>query len=304
MNTTLRMAVIGTGHIGRHHARNLGGLDGVELVAVCDPDEGRGRQAAEMGNSRWVKTPDELPGDLDGVCIAAPTPLHGELAERFLGAGVHCLVEKPLAATPDEAARIVGAAHEAGRIVQVGHIERFNPVFDQLDPDSVRPTQIDCWRLAPHTGRSTDTSVVFDLMIHDLDLVLWWADSPVTAVEASGGIQVGPLEDWASARVSFESGCRAHVTASRVAPTAVRRSVLHGAELTADIDFGQRKLGLHGAAGSQEHQGSDEEPLRRQLAHFVDCVRQGRRPLVAGEDGQKAVELAARVLSCLREAAG
>ena len=301
---TIRAAVFGTGHLGRHHARNLGALDGVELVGVVDPDETRGRAAAEMGGTTWYASADALPDDLDCVSIAAPTPLHFEIARGLLERKIACLVEKPLCATLEEANALAALADEAGVVCQVGHIERFNPVLDHLPPltGDLAPRFLDARRLAPHPGRSTDTTVVFDLMVHDLDLVLAWAGAPLTSLEATGGVVVGPLVDWASARLTFENGVVAHVTASRVAPAPERRTVIGAAARTVDVDFGARTLAIVGPGGKEDvetFQGSDEEPLRRELAHFVDCVRTGRRPHVSHAEGRVAVEVAHRVLATI-----
>ncbi|MBI4878516.1 MAG: Gfo/Idh/MocA family oxidoreductase [Planctomycetes bacterium] len=296
----LRAAVIGAGHLGRHHARNMASLAGVELVAVCDPDEERGRQAAQAAGALWLADAAELPPDLDAASIAAPTPLHYSLARSLLERGVHCLVEKPMTATLEEARGLVAVAARAGRVLQVGHSERFNPVLDLLPAGGAAPRLIEARRTFPHTGRSGDTSVVYDLMIHDIDLALLFAGSSVAALEAAGGTLIGPLEDWAHCRLIFASGCVATLTASRVAPLAMRRTVIHSDAATLDIDFQARRLGVFDAAGAREAQGSGEEPLRRELEHFVDCVRAGARPVVSGEEGLAAIEIAERVLARIR----
>ena len=304
MGQTLRMAVIGTGHLGRHHARNLGALEGVELVAVCDPCEERGRAAAETAHTTWFGSTDDLPEDLDAVSIAAPTPLHFELAAGYLKRGIHCLVEKPMTATSEEARALCGIAQESSALLQVGHIERFNPVLDGLDRSALSLRLIEAWRLAPHSGRSTDTSVVFDLMIHDLDLALWFAASEVTSVEARGGVLIGPWPDWASCTIRFASGAVANLTASRVAPHAERRMLLHHRSGTVDLDFGRRRRGSFDAEGVSEHQGGDDEPLRRELAHFVERIRTREAVLVSELEGLKAVELAEQVLAQIQDSGG
>ncbi|MFH0944172.1 MAG: Gfo/Idh/MocA family oxidoreductase [Planctomycetota bacterium] len=296
MNRPLRMAVIGTGHLGRHHARNLSNMANVELVGISDPDRERGLAAAELSGATWFADPSELPEDLDAVSIAAPTPLHHDLAEKYLRRGIHCLVEKPMTATSAQAVSLCRIAEESGCVLQVGHIERFNPVLDGLTRPLPRPLQLDGWRLAPHSGRSTDTSVVFDLMIHDIDLALWFANSKVDRVEARGGVLIGPLPDWAVCRLTFESGTQANLTASRIAPTVERRMILHLNDGTLDIDFGKRALGTFGPGGVATFQGSEDEPLRRELEHFVARVRAGERPLVSWDEGRLSVEIASEVL--------
>lgn len=292
----LRAAVVGTGHLGRHHARNLGAIDGVELVGIVDPDETRGRAAAELGRTSWFPAVDALPEDLDLVSIAAPTPLHFDLAAAFLERGVACLVEKPMCATLAEAERLAALAERTGVVCQVGHIERFNPVLDHLPPLEGPPRFVDARRFAPHPGRSTDTTVVFDLMVHDLDLVLAWAGAPVRSFEARGGVVIGPLVDWAAVRLEFENGVVAHVAASRVAPSPERRTVLATDGRTITIDFGARSLSVVDPGGTTSAKGSDEEPLRRELVHFADCVRRGTRPCVSHVEGKAAVELAQRIV--------
>lgn len=295
----LRAAVVGTGHLGRHHARNLGSIEGVELVGIVDPDEKRGRAAAEMGKTAWFAGAGALPSDLDLVSIAAPTPLHFAIASDFLSRGVACLVEKPMCATLDEADRLAALADEHGVLCQVGHIERFNPVLDHFPTLAEPPRFIDARRLAPHPGRSTDTTVVFDLMVHDLDLVLAWAGAPLRSLEATGGVVVGPLVDWAAARLVFENDVVAHVSASRVAPAPERRTVLGCSDRTLDIDFAARTLAVVDAAGSRTYEGSKDEPLRRELEHFADCVRHGKRPRVSHVEGRAAVEVSHRVLDSI-----
>lgn len=290
------MAVIGTGHLGRHHARNLANIANVELVGICDPDRERGLAAAELSGAAWVSDPAELPEDLDAVSIAAPTPLHHDLAASYLKRGVHCLVEKPMTATSEQAVSLCRIAEESRCVLQVGHIERFNPVLDGLTRPLPNPLQLDAWRLAPHSGRSRDTSVVFDLMIHDIDLALWFANSKVERVEARGGVLIGPLPDWASCRLTFESGMQANLIASRVSPTVERRMILQLGGGSLDIDFGKRTLGTFGPDGANTFQGGDDEPLRRELEHFVEQVRTGGRPLVSWDEGRLSVEIASEVL--------
>lgn len=293
-------AVVGTGHLGRHHARNLARVPGVRLVAVIDPDEGRGRAAAEVAGTTWVRDAKELQDHLDLVSIAAPTPLHFELARGFLERGIHCLIEKPMCATAAEARELAKIAESSGARVQVGHIERFNPVMEHL-PKDLSPKFLDMRRFAPYPNRSVDTSVIFDLMIHDLDLSLLFARSEPVEVLASGGVLKGPELDFAHARIQFASGAVAHVAASRVAKAAERCTVIHEATRSVEIDFGKRSLtatdrDLNMGSAS----GSDEEPLFLELASFVDCVREGRAPACSHREGLAAVELADRVAAAIR----
>lgn len=300
--SVLSVAVIGAGHLGQHHARNLAALPGVRLVAVCDPNEEQGRKIAAAQNTEWVARVEDLPRGLDAVSIAAPTPLHFMLAEKFVEDGVACLVEKPMTATLEEAEALADLAARTGVVVQVGHIERFNPVFDGCDPTGFHPTYVECRRYTPFTGRSTDTSVVFDLMIHDIDLAMWWVGSPVETVEARGGVLRGPLEDWATCRLGFRNGAVAEIAASRVMSDPGRRARIFGPGLVVELDFGARKrIVTRGIELEKlEHVGVTDEPLKRELEHFVDAVRRGAQPLVGPTQGLASIRVAHEVLSQIR----
>ncbi len=300
--STLQVAVIGAGHLGQHHARNLAALPGVELVAVCDPNPEQGKKVAEANKTRWIEHVDDLPSHLAAVSIAAPTPFHFALAERFVKARIACLVEKPLTATLDEATALAELARKERALVQVGHIERFNPVLDGCEPDGFAPRYLEARRYTPFTGRSTDTSVVFDLMIHDIDLALWMVGSKVTKIEARGAALRGPLEDWAVCRLEFENGAVADIAASRVMSEPSRRIRMFSNEQVADIDFATRKRVITRGPGLEklEHQGATDEPLRRELAQFVACVRSGEAPLVGPDEGLTAIRIADAVLQQIR----
>lgn len=298
----LQVAVIGAGHLGQHHARNLAALSDVELVAVCDPNEEQGKKVAAAQNTKWVARVEDLPRGLDAVSIAAPTPLHFMLAEKFVEDGVACLVEKPMTATLEEAEALAELASRTGAVVQVGHIERFNPVFDGCDPTAFQPTYVECRRYTPFTGRSTDTSVVFDLMVHDIDLASWWIGSPVSRIEARGGVLRGPLEDWATCRLTFENGAVAEIAASRVMSDPGRRARLFAPGLVVEIDFGsRRRVETRGIELEKtEHVGAQDEPLKRELEHFVDHVRRGAQPLVGPTQGLASIRIAHEVLAQIR----
>ncbi len=304
----LKVAVIGTGSLGRHHARNLGALaelGGLELAGVVDPSEERGKAAAELGKTRWIARPEDLP-KVDAVSIAAPTPFHFELAKSFLEQGVHVMVEKPMCATLAQAEDLVKIAARSGRVLQVGHIERFNPVLDLMPVGELGVCAITAERLTVHTGRSTDTSVVFDLMIHDIDLVRAFAKSEIAAVDAETGVVSGPLEDWASARLEFENGIVATIVASRVASDRARRTRLYCADRVVDVDFDKRKLAITARAPGAAlpavttADGTQEEPLKRELFDFVRCIREGAAPRVGAKDGLAAIAIADKVLASAR----
>ncbi|MBC8328531.1 MAG: Gfo/Idh/MocA family oxidoreductase, partial [Planctomycetes bacterium] len=229
----LRAAVVGTGHLGRHHARILAELEGVELVAIAEPDESRGRELAAKYGCRWQPDRAGLAQQVDFAVIAVPTLRHLECAGDFLRAGVACLVEKPLAADPEGCAAILADAEAGGALLGTGHVERFNPAVRRAMELGIRPRFIEAHRLAPYTFRSTDVGVILDLMIHDLDLVLAWTGEEVESIDAVGGTVLSEAEDICSARLRFPSGAVANLTANRLSPQAMRRFRAAGPDLYA-----------------------------------------------------------------------
>lgn len=298
----LRVAVVGAGHLGQHHARNLASLDDVQLVAICDPDSARVKAMADQYGAAHVTRIEDLPSDLDAVSIAAPTPLHAMFAEHFLGRGVHCLVEKPMTATLEEGRALAELAAGEGLVLQVGHIERFNPAFDGFENGASGPLWLEARRYTAFTGRSTDTSVVFDLMIHDIDLALSLIPSTVTRIEARGGVVRGPLEDWASCRLNFQNGAVADIATSRVMIEPQRKLRAFYSDRVVEFDLGARKRSETRGRELEkvEHQGGSDEPLKRELVDFVRCVRGGKSPRVSQNEGLAAIEVAHEVLSQIR----
>ncbi|MCI0683939.1 MAG: Gfo/Idh/MocA family oxidoreductase [Gemmataceae bacterium] len=326
MSRRLRMAVVGVGHLGKEHARILAGLPGVELVGVADANI---EQAQAVGQRLGVPAFHEfgpLLSLVDAACIATPTTLHAEIAAEFLRRGIPLLVEKPLAATATDADVLVHLAQRHGALLQVGHIERFNPAFEELQRRPLQPRWIRAQRLGPFSGRSTDIGVVLDLMIHDLDLILALTGSTVRSVTALGMSVFGGREDIANARLHFENGCVADVTASRAHPTSQRTMQLWGPEGYAEADFGARKLtllqpseavrrnGLNPAQLDPDSRarlrddlfrrhlelatigGEAQDQLTCELTEFVACVGAGGQPRVTGADARAAVALAERIL--------
>jgi predicted dehydrogenase len=329
----LRLAVIGVGHLGKEHARILAGLPGVELAGVADA---RAEQAEAVAR-RWSTWPftdhrrllDERP---DAAVIAVPTIHHHAVAVDCLRAGISLLVEKPLAASLDEADELVALAQRAGVVLQVGHIERFNPAFEDLARRPLRPKLVHCQRFSPFSGRSLDIGVVLDLMIHDLDLLLALVRAPVRDVAALGLSLLGGHEDLAQARITFENGCVAHLSASRVHTGPVRRMEVWAPEGFAAVDFHRRRLSLIQPSvqlrqlrmrprpldeatlaalrsdlfGRYLHEVevdcAEDRPdqLTRELTEFVATVRSGAPIRVPGEQGREALALACRILESLR----
>lgn len=297
----LRVAVIGVGHLGRHHARILGEMPGVALAAVVDPVPERAAEAAQARGARALADYRELLGEVDAVTIAVPTELHGEIARAFLARGTAVLVEKPMTKTTAEAEGLIDAANTAGTILAVGHTERYNPAVAAVLPLVSTPRFIEVHRLGAFPDRSLDIDVVFDLMIHDLDVILAMVKSDVVAIEAVGVAVLTDKYDIANARLRFANGCIANVTASRISKEKVRKIRFFQPDAYISIDYAEQEVEgyrlLRRAGERPSIQGGKlpvvrEEPLKRELADFVDAVRQHRAPLVTGEAGLRALTLA------------
>lgn len=323
----LRLAVIGAGRLGGFHAQKAAANPDIELVAVVDPqDDARRRVAAEC-QTQPVADYRRLFGAIDAAIVAAPTRLHHAIAMELADAGVHLLVEKPLCATVAEADQLVETAQRRRVVLQVGHVERFNPAFEAARPYVPEPKYIEAVRASGFTFRSTDVGVVLDLMIHDIDLVLALVDSPVRRVEALGLSVLGGHEDVANARLHFESGCTATLSASRVSRQPVRRMQIWSARAMADIDFGSlsaqitrpsetllgRRLDVDAlspdeVAHLREHLLDEHLPLAElrhervdalvlEQADFLAAIGSPRAPRVSGRQGRDAVALAEQILA-------
>ncbi len=326
----LRMAVIGVGHLGKEHARIVAGLPEVELVGVADVNSEQAQAVALACKTRAYSTYWPLLNLVDAACVVVPTAHHHAIASEFLRRGIPLLVEKPLASTLEQAESLVELSQRHNALLQVGHIERFNPAFEKLQQHAMQPKYVECQRIGPFTGRSTDIGAVLDLMIHDIDLLLTLVQAPVSAVEAIGAAIFGGHEDVVNARLRFGNGCVASLTASRVSPQPVRQMRIWAPEGYASIDFGKRRLTLVQPSEHLRLNGLDPrrlEPgtrawlkdelfsnhlqvrdlscdhgdqLTREIQHFVQCVQSGSRPRVSGEDGRNALALAVRILESVR----
>lgn len=295
----LRAAVIGVGYMGRFHAQKLAACDGVRLVAVADGDAARASEvAAEVGCAAETDY-RRLLGGIEAAAVAVPTETHYEVVRACLDAGVNVLVEKPVARSVEEADELLELARRKRLVLQVGHLERFNPAFRALAADAGRPLFIDIERLAPFKPRGTDVDVVLDLMIHDLDLVLALAGAPVEAVSACGFRVLTDAIDIANARIEFADGCVASVSASRVSQSPVRKlRVIRANEyVSADLQGHRLRYVRKGEAGIVETERSFErtDALRMQAEAFVRAVRERDAPAVGGDEGRRALGLALRV---------
>jgi len=304
----LRIAVIGVGHLGKHHARILASLPGVELVAVIDTNRARAEEIAHANGTRAGFDYRELIGDVDAVTVAVPTELHRDIALPFLTSGVAVLVEKPIARSLVEADRMIEAAADAGDILAVGRTERFNPALAAARPLITDPRFIEVHRLGAFPERSLDIDVVFDLMIHDLDVVLSLVDSDVESLEAVGVPVITNRVDIANARLRFANGCIVNLTASRISRDRVRKIRFFQPSAYVSIDYATQKVEVYRLVkGSAEAEGRPsieggemevptEEPLKRELAHFVEAIAAKRAPKVTGEAGRRALALAQEIV--------
>jgi predicted dehydrogenase len=300
----LRVGVIGIGHLGRHHARILSDLEHAKLVAVVDTVRERADQAAAATGARACTDSRELLDAVDAVVVAVPTELHREIAMPFLERGVAVLVEKPMTRSLAEADELVSAARASGATLAVGHTERYNPAVSTVLPLVTSPRFIEVHRLGAFPDRSLDIDVVFDLMIHDLDIILSMVHSELTSVEAVGVPVLTSKYDIANARLRFASGCIANVTASRISKDRVRKIRFFQPDAYLSIDYaaqeveGWRLVRRDGARPSIEGGPipvERDEPLRRELADFVNAVRARREPIVDGHAGRRALELASTI---------
>ncbi|MDJ0634834.1 MAG: Gfo/Idh/MocA family oxidoreductase [Xenococcaceae cyanobacterium MO_188.B29] len=312
---SLRMGVIGVGNMGQHHTRILSLLKDVELVGISDVNIERGLDIASKYRVRFFENYQELLPHVDAVCIAVPTKLHHPVGIDCLQAGVHILIEKPIAASISEAESLVNAAAETNCILQVGHIERFNPAFQELDKvlKTEKLIAVEARRMSPYSQRANDVSVVLDLMIHDLDLLLELTAAPVVKLTASGS-SAGKSShlDYVTATLGFANGIVATLTASKVTHRKIRCLAAHCLDSLIETDFLNNEILIHRqttANYTTDHgqvlyrqdgliekvHTSNIEPLHAELEHFVSCVRGGEKPSVGGEQALKALRLASLI---------
>ena len=307
----VKVGVIGIGNMGWHHARVLSLLRDAQLVGVADPDPDRGQLAKDQFGCQWFPDYQTLLGEVEAVCIAVPTLLHHSVGLACLEAGVHVLIEKPIAASQDEATALIQAARNAGRLLQVGHIERFNPAFRELTKvvANEEVVVLEGRRHSPYSDRANDVSVVLDLMIHDIDLVLELAQASVVRLAAAGGRSAeGPI-DYVNATLGFDNGVVASLTASKMSHRKIRSLSAHCRSSLVETDFLNHTLHIHRRAHEwysadhgellyrndgfiEEVSTTSIEPLYAELEHFLQCVRGRETPAVDGLQASRALLLA------------
>jgi predicted dehydrogenase len=299
----LRAAVIGAGYVGTFHAEKYAARDDVQLVAVVDTDLERARALATRLGVEATADVRAIIGRIDCATVATPTPAHFALARELLTRGIDVLVEKPMTVTAADGRKLVALAEENGRILQVGHLERFNPAVRAMLSVIVEPRFIECDRLAPFGERGTEVDVVRDLMIHDLDVILSFVDAPVERIEAVGVPVLSDQIDIANVRLRFANRCIANVTASRVALKRERKIRLFQSDTYVSVDYGERRVRVcrrhlvdgQPAISVEEQAFSEADALRDEVDSFVLAVRTRSAPLVDGRTALKAVELAERI---------
>jgi predicted dehydrogenase len=301
----IKVGVIGVGRLGAFHVQKYRLLEGCDLVAVADIDEKRARKIAKPVGVPYLTDYRELFDKVEAVSIATPTSTHFEVGKEFLKRGIHALIEKPLCATPNQAQELIETAQENGAKLQVGHVERFNPAILRADPLIRRPLFIEVHRLGNFSKRGTDVDVVLDLMIHDLDLVIHYVDSPVTHISAAGVPVLTPQGDIANVRLEFESGCVANLTASRVSKEKTRKFRLFQQNGYLSIDLlnhevtwvkkVNRKVLGHPIILPRKLKVSPKDALEEELSSFLNAVA-GKIPVqVTGEDGYRALAMATTI---------
>ncbi len=312
MNRRLRVGVVGVGTLGQWHARIYSELDTVELMGVYDIDPVRAQAVAAQCRTRAFSSLAALAAEIEAASVVVPADRHFEIFQLLAEYGVHQLVEKPIASSMDQAQRMVSKAHEKGLILQVGHVERFNPVMKFLEEKLLSPRFIEATRLAPFPPprensppRGTEVSVVLDLMIHDLEIILHMVRSPVLAIHAVGVPVLSASEDIANARLCFEGGCVANVTASRVSRKKLRQIRVFQSDSYVSLDY-QEQSGYwcwKSARGIEMQPVPVEkgEPLRAELASFAACVRMHQDPVVTGRHASDALRLAVEICRRIRE---
>ncbi|MEK7793955.1 MAG: Gfo/Idh/MocA family oxidoreductase [Candidatus Hydrogenedentota bacterium] len=314
-HSKVRVGVIGVGHLGSHHARLYAAAGNVDLVGVFDTDSARAADAAERFSTRAFDSLDALLAERpDAVSVAVPTLAHHDVTLAALEAGADVLVEKPIAANGAEGSAMVEAARARGRVLQVGHVERFNGAVMALMESISGPRFIECHRLSPYPNRGHDVSVVHDLMIHDLDIVLALAGHEIESIDAIGVAVFSEAEDIANARIRFRSGCVANLTASRVSVERMRKIRIFEPNAYVSTDYSAQEVLVYRKKPGPLPEGASpmeaitieplevvrEEPLKLEIEAFLECVRTRSTPRVSGEDGLRALRLAEDLIAFMR----
>jgi predicted dehydrogenase len=310
-NLNIKTAVIGVGSLGQHHARNfaeIAGEGGSELVGVCDSDEARAKEIGEKNNCDSFTDWRELLDKVDAVSIVTPTESHCEIACAFLEKGIDCLVEKPIALNLEEADQIIAAAEKSGAKIMVGHLERYNPAMVALQPHVDSPLYFEIHRVSPFPNRSLDVDVVLDVMVHDLDAIQWLVGEDIkpASIHAVGIPIISDKVDAANARIEFENGTVANITASRVGTEKIRKTRFYQKNAYVVLDYGTKFASVTSLNANAAHpllgininklEVKDVEPLRAELSDFIRMIAEDTKAPITADDGRRALSLALQVL--------
>lgn len=305
MSERIKVGVAGVGAMGKNHARVLSLLENAELTAIFDLDKAKAEELAGLYGAQAVTSLEEFSGLVDAAAVAVPTVAHRAVAGYLLEQGKHVLVEKPLSESLTEAQELVALAQAKNLVLQVGHIERFNPVMKQLEDRIKQPRFIEATRLSPFPHRSMDIGVVLDLMIHDLEIILHLVRSPIISIDAVGVPVLTKREDIANARLRFANGCVANVTASRVSDKKMRKIQVFHTEGYISLDYQEQSGHLYKRDGMaiarEDVLVEKDEPLKLELSAFVESVRQGVDPVVSGQQGADALRLAILITEAIEK---
>ena len=303
----IRVGVVGIGHLGSRHLKVYSQLpEKVEVIGACDLQVERATRLARQYNAPFIGDYKDLAGKVDAVNICTPTESHHKIAKFFLENNVHTLVEKPITTTVEQADDLIAIAKKNDLKLQVGHIERFNSAFDSIKHFTHNPLFIECHRLNHFPNRSLDIGVVMDLMIHDIDIVLGLIDAPIKDIQAIGVNVLTSLEDIASVRITFENGCVCNLTASRVSDEVMRKIRLFQKDTYISLDYVKQEAFIYKKHEKQILKHSlpieREEPLMKELEHFIDCIQENKKPLISGTEGREALSVALLISKKIWEA--
>ncbi len=293
----LRVAVVGIGHLGTQYTRIYAELPNVELIGLCDPVNKE--EIARRYKTVWYADYRQILGKVDAVSIVVPTNRHYRVAKDFLKKGIHVLLEKPMTKTPNQAGELIGIAKKKKTILQVGHIERFNPAIKKLKQLLKEPRFVEIHRLGPYPGRGTEVSVVLDLMIHDLDIIFNIVESPLKQISAVGVPVVSAREDIANVRLTFRNRAVANLTASRITDKSLRKIRVFEPKRYFSLDYSQQELVCYEKRGDLIKRRvikiKKEEPLRNEILSFLECLKKKRSPLISGEEGKNVLRIALKI---------
>ncbi|MCP4649327.1 MAG: Gfo/Idh/MocA family oxidoreductase [PVC group bacterium] len=292
----IKVAVIGAGHLGKIHARIYSEFKDTQLIGICDIDEEKAKLNAQHFNTQSFINYKDILNKVDAVSIATTTTSHFDIAKYFLKNNIHVMVEKPITTTIEDAEKLIRLARKNNQILQVGHVERFNPAVKAVQKLCKNAQFIECHRLSPYPQRGTDVSVVLDLMIHDIDIVLSLIRSSLKSCDAVGVKVLSRSEDIANTRLVFKNGTVCNITASRVSNDVLRKIRIFQKDTYISIDYASQKITLFKKKGTKitckEIEVSKKQPLAEELRSFIDCIKKGKDPVVCGKDAKQALKIA------------